>query len=156
MIYSFWFDVAKSLIGTAAGSALGLGSALLVWRIQQRRAELAMGNVTVLTLGQYVRLCSTSSGPSGKNRRRYKGKRLAPPMGTVRAIHTAFKSDLGIDLKQLSFLADKPLLLEKLAYAERLYLISLKRSTSTERLTFKFKKRRPAHLPHMLSLLSAR
>ena len=34
--------------------------------------------------------------------------------------------------------------------------ISLKRSTSTERLTFKFKKRRPAHLPHMLSLLSAR
>jgi len=40
----------------------------------------------------------------------------------VRAIHTAFKSDLGIDLKQLSFLADKPLLLEKLAYAERLYL----------------------------------
>jgi len=55
MALSFWVEVTKTLIGTAAESLLGFGSALLVWRVQQSRTERAAGNIAVLTLAQYVR-----------------------------------------------------------------------------------------------------
>lgn len=118
----FLFEVSKSLIGTSLGSVLGLGSAILVWRIQQRRLELASGNLAVVTLGQYVAaLAHIRRAIQEETQEIQDSVACAPPWTTVRAIHAAFKRDLTIDLKVLSFLADRPTLLEKLAHCERLY-----------------------------------
>ncbi|HEY2968758.1 MAG TPA: hypothetical protein VGK75_10380 [Casimicrobiaceae bacterium] len=118
----FLLDVTKALIGTAAGAILGVGTAFLTWRIQQRRIDLAAGNIAVVTLAH----CLSTLRMIGRAIKEEQVKIEqyvpgAPPWMTVRAPHAAFKRDLALDLKQLAFLSDRPELLQDLALAERLY-----------------------------------
>jgi hypothetical protein len=119
---TFWLEVLKTLIGTAAGAILGIGTAFLTWRIQQRRIELAAGNIAVLALGHYLAALKlvTKAVREEQDEMRAEAPN-APPWATVRAPHVAFKRDLTMDLKQLAFLSDRPQLLEGLLHAERLY-----------------------------------
>ena len=116
----FLLDVTKTLIGTAAGAILGVGTAFLTWRIQQRRIDLAAGNVAVVTLAHCLSTLRMVARAVREEQEEVRQPGV-PAWMKVRAPHVAFKRDLALDLKQLAFLADKPELLQELSLAERLY-----------------------------------